>query len=94
MRRLFITWMAILVLASCAAGQTPTQDAPVATEEPLRPTPTAAPVTEVMDVAEASTATPAPIATPERKDPLPAEAWMQMPAVPSNISDRARAIYE
>jgi hypothetical protein len=95
MRRFIIMWMTILVLASCSPAQAPTQNAPIATEEPPLSTPTVVSVTEALDLAEpSSTSTPAPIATPARKDPLPAGAWMEMPVVPTLISDRARAIYE
>lgn len=41
-----------------------------------------------------ATATLGPVPAPVRKDPLPADAWMNMPVVPTGISDRARLIYE
>jgi hypothetical protein len=49
---------------------------------------------EQSDLPTASTATPAPITTPERKDLLPRDGWMQLSVVPTAVSDRARAIYE
>ncbi len=52
------------------------------------------PVIEQVDLATSTTPTLAPIATPERKDPLPQAAWMNLPVVPTSISERARQIYE
>ena len=85
------------LLAACSTGQIqvpeqPAQNSPV----PLPSQPAATPVTEAVTQAVKSTgtATPAPVGTPERKDPLPQDAWKSMPVVPSEISDRARAIYE
>lgn len=61
---------------------------------PLRSQPTTAPVTQQVDLPPTFTATSTPIATPERKDPLPEDVWMEMPVVPTGVSDRARAVYE
>jgi hypothetical protein len=95
MRRPFIAILMTLLLVACSAGQAPTTTLePVVTDEPLPTQPTEAPVTVERDLPEASTATPAPIATPERKDPLPDSAWMEIPVVPTGVSDRARLIYE
>ena len=95
MRRSSILVILMMVLAACTSGQIPEPTQSGVTEEPvLFGTPTVVAVTEAVDTAVASTATPAPIATPARKDPLPADAWKDMPAVPTDISDRARAIYE
>ncbi len=94
MHRSFIAFFMITVLAACSSGQAATATAVVMTEQPVLPSPTAASVTEATDIAVASTATPAPIATPARKDALPADAWKAMPVVPTDISDRARSIYE
>jgi len=100
MRRSFIALLMSLVLAACSAGQAPTAapesivtQEPVM-EEPLPPQPTEASVIESTDLPAESTATLAPIATPVRKDPLPESAWMEMPVVPTGVSDRARMIYE
>jgi len=95
MRRSFIAFFVILLMVACSAGQAPTPTSEsVVTEEPLPAQPTASPVTVETDLPASSTATPAPIATPTRKDPLPESAWMDMPAVPTGVSDRARLIYE
>jgi hypothetical protein len=93
--------LTIVVLVACSPGPIPTPTAEyIATEESTLPMPissagaTVVSVTEAVDLNESSTATPAPIATPIRKDPLPADAWKDMPVVPVDISERARAIYE
>ena len=100
MRRSFLAIFLIVLLAACSTGQAPTAapesmvtQEPVM-EEPLPSQPTEASVIESTELPAASTATPAPIATPERKDPLPENAWMEMPVVPTGISDRAQMIYE
>jgi hypothetical protein len=63
---------------------------------PVQAQPTAHPAIEVVDSAPTATATAAlaPVGTPERKDPLPENAWKEMPVVPTTVSDRAQAIYE
>lgn len=99
MRRTFIILMMIM-LAGCSSGQLPTPTESIEMEEPTPsmaispPGGTVVSVTEAVEVAESSTATPAPIATPARKVPLPADAWKDMPVIPADISDRAHAIYE
>lgn len=100
MRRSFIAILMMAVLVACSSGPLPIPTTEsIVTEEPVLPTPISSPggtvvsITDTVDLAEASTATPAPIATPARKDPLPANAWMNMPAVPADISAPARAIY-
>lgn len=87
---LFIT----AILSACSSGQVQVQNKSVAVDVPLQAQPTIAPVTGPVDLPPISTATQALIATPERRDPLPDGAWMEMPVVPTGISDRARAIYE
>lgn len=100
MRRSLIAVFMILLLVGCSAGQAPTVTSETAateelvTKEALLSQPTAAPATVEADLPAASTATPAPIATPIRKDPLPESAWKEMPVVPTGVSDRARLIYE
>jgi hypothetical protein len=90
------------LLAACSSGQVPTQANSIVTEEPtqaqaLDPSqnePTIESVSVSTATAVTATAIPAPVGTPARKDPLPEGAWMDMPVVPTSISDRARAIYE
>lgn len=102
MHRSFIALFMMILLVACSSGQAPSPTESILTEESAPsdalttalPTPTRDSVTEAVDSAVEPTATPAPIATPARKDPLPAGAWKEMPVVPVDISDRARAIYE
>jgi hypothetical protein len=86
------------LLAACSTGQIQVPENPVEVSAPssFRSQPTATLVTEAATLppkANASTA-PAPVGTPERKKPLPENAWKDMPVVPTKVSDRARAIYE
>lgn len=94
MHRSLIALLMMTVLVACSTGQVAPVTESIVTEEPLLPTSTVVTVTEAVDTALASTATPAPIATPTHKDPLAADAWKDMPVIPTEISDRARAIYE
>jgi len=86
------------LLAACSSGQVPAQDQNIQVNGPVpvRGQPKATSVTQVTDDSPAisATASLAPIPTPARKQPLPADAWRKMPVVPTGVSDRARAIYE
>jgi hypothetical protein len=84
------------LLAACSTGQVPTKVNTVVTKEstPLLAQPTTDSVVQAIGISVSPTSTLAPIPTPERKDPLPKDAWMQMPVVPTSISERARQIYE
>lgn len=89
---LFLLLIATL-LAACSTGQVPSK--PIVADPPTQPQPTATTVPEQTDLPVASPTTAlGSVPTPERKDPLPQDAWMQMPAVPAGVSDRARLIYE
>jgi len=89
-----------IFLAACSSGQAPqvsVQTTPVAFENggvPPQTQPTIAPIIEAVENIPTFTATAVPIGTPERRDPLPEEAWMDMPVVPTGVSDRARLIFE
>lgn len=87
-----------ILLAACSSGKVPIQNNPsVVVELPVQPQPTALHVTEeavTLPPIFTPTATLAAIGAPARKDPLPEDAWMGMPVVPTGISDRARSIYE
>jgi len=80
------------LLAACSTGQVPSK--PIAADVPRPSKPTATPVIEKVDLRASPTATLAAIATLERKDALPKDSWMQIPVVPTRVSDRARLIYE
>jgi hypothetical protein len=94
---IFLLLMTTL-LAACSFEQVPVQNNPsVAMELPVQSQPTAVPATDepvTLPPVFTSTATLAPIGRHSRKDPLPEGAWIDMPVVPTGVSDRARAIYE
>jgi hypothetical protein len=85
------------LLAACSGGETPTplvQDAqeiqptvtPLTQEEPAPTLPILLPAETAVPALEA-TATAAP------KPTLAADAWMQLPVVPAEVSDAMRAVY-
>lgn len=86
--------MVMSLLAACSSGQVATPGNVSVTEEPPPTQPAADPVIQAVDLPATNTATPAPIGTPARKDPLPQDSWMEMPVVPTDVSGRARQIYE
>ena len=82
-----MTW-----LVACSAGQAPIQVGSSLTDEPLPTQPGIVPVTE--SILSSSTNLPAPAATATPKPPLDKDAWMQMPAVPTGVSDAMQDVYE
>ncbi len=76
---------ASIFLAACSAEQSNTAQM---TSTPLGPQPTIAPAT-----ATATFLVSAPASTATLKPPLAKDAWMQMPAVPTGISDDMREVY-
>ena len=80
------------LLTACSTGRMPAQINSTVTDEPLQPKPTTASVSEATLAPIVDTPTLASTATP--KPPLAKDAWMQMPVVPTSVSDRAREIYE
>jgi hypothetical protein len=81
----------ILTLALLTACSTEQSNITQATNTPLAAQPTMDLATEPIT----STATvPAATSTPTAKPPLVRDAWMQMPAVPAEISDAMRKVYE
>jgi hypothetical protein len=94
-RKIFFLLVISTLLAACSTGKAQVQDNPVKVQVLVQSQPTATPVTRAVNVPPELTATPAstPIASPEPKDPLPEDAWKDMPVVPTNVSDRARIIY-
>jgi hypothetical protein len=81
------------LLAACSTGQVPSKPIALDTPVPAQPTTTTV-IKQQMKLPAAPTPTLAPIGTPERKEPLPQDVWMEMPVVPTGISERARLIYE
>jgi hypothetical protein len=86
------------LLAACSTGhiQVPENPVEAGAPSPVLRQPTATPVTGTIALSPELGATnaPEPVGTPERKAPLPENAWKEMPVVPTSVSDRARAIYE
>jgi len=91
-QKIFFLLLITTLLSACSTGQVPSH--PLAADAPPATQPITTPVIDQLDFPAVPTSTLAPIPTPERKDPLPQDAWMNMPVVPANISDRARQIYE
>ncbi|HEX6270861.1 MAG TPA: hypothetical protein VFZ43_11535 [Anaerolineales bacterium] len=85
----------MLMLAACSSGQGIQQaDSTQPTEEPRQTQPEPDAVKNGTALAVTRTFTPAPTTSPTPKPPLAEGAWMNMPAVPTGVSDRAREIYE
>ena len=82
----------LTLLTSCATGQeTRLAVPPQATEEMSQDQPESVPVKQATDLPATSTSIPAPTAT---KPPLEKDAWMNMPIVPTGVSERASEIYQ
>jgi hypothetical protein len=90
----FFVVLMLTLLAACSAGQAPVQSNLVAPEpsDSVQTQPTANPVIEATDLPATDTAVPAATSTP--KPPLEKDAWKQMPAVPTEISDAMREVYQ
>ncbi len=93
MKRLIIASLILTLLAACSSGQTST---PLAAIPPTDPPPHTDPAPDSPQPASASlTALPATSTpTPTPKPPLAKDAWMQMPAVPTGVSDAMRQVYQ
>jgi hypothetical protein len=98
-RKLFFLFLIPLV-AACSPGQAPTQNTVIVTKAPVftQDVPTVAgqsttdPVIQATDLPVTD---PVPLTfTAMPKPPLEKDAWMQMPAVPTGISDAMRVVYE
>lgn len=96
MKRNIYSLLLILMLAACSTGQVPTQRSSVGMEEPL-PTsrePVTDPIEQSIDLPATDIATSAPTSTSTPKPPLEKGAWMQMPAVPTDLSESMRDVYQ
>jgi hypothetical protein len=81
------------LLAACSSGQTSTPVGFVPLMgTPLHTDPALASVGQAFDSPTAVSALPTPSQTP--KPPLAKDAWMQMPAVPTGVSDAMRTVYQ
>jgi hypothetical protein len=93
-KSLFVFLM-ILLLSACSAGQAAPINIPVQATEPVAPLAAQATVDSDVEATEVSATEPVlPTATFAPKPPLEQGAWMHMPAVPTEISDAMRAVYE
>jgi hypothetical protein len=90
-QKIFFLFFITTLLAACTTGQAPLQMIS-GTDEPLQTQPTTASgsdatLTPVID-------TPTLASSPTPKPPLAKDAWMQMPIVPTGVSDRMREVYQ
>ncbi len=91
--KLFLFLLTLTLLAACSTGQAIPVNIPVQTTEAvIQAQPTA---DSVMDETELPATDPVlPTTTYTPKPPLEEDAWMQLPTVPTGISDSMRSIYE
>jgi len=92
--KLFFLFLITMLLAACSGGQAPTHSSSVVTGEapPLRAQPETVSTTEA--ILSASTSVPAYASTATPKPRLAKDAWMQIPAVPTGVSDAMVEVYE
>jgi hypothetical protein len=89
----FLFLLMITLLAGCSTGQAIPVNIPVqTTEAALQTQPTADSVMDATNLPATGTILPTATFTP--KPPLEEDAWRQMPAVPTGISDSMRSVYE
>ena len=89
-------FLVIVMLAACAPGQAPAQSSLLATQPAVREImpsqPATDPVSEATDLPATESLPPAATTTP--KPPLEEGAWMDMPAVPTGVSNAMRLVYQ
>ena len=90
----FFLLLILCLLVSCSTRQATTSAVPLPTTEQPRQT-QLEPDTDkqATDLPVTNTPNPAPTASRTLKPPLAKDAWIQMPAVPAEVSDRALEIY-
>ncbi|MEW6284883.1 MAG: hypothetical protein AB1509_01530 [Chloroflexota bacterium] len=92
MQRMILISLILTLLAACSSTGTSTPAAPLSpTDAALQTDPTPASLQPASASPTALPATSTPTPTP--KPPLAKDAWMQMPAVPSGVSDAMREVY-
>ena len=93
--KIFFLFLILTLVTACSSGQQSTPvisqptDSFVSVQDAVQSPPTADSESQTIlptDAVPASTAT--------SKPPLAKDAWKQMPVIPSDVSDRAREIYE
>jgi hypothetical protein len=83
----------MILLSACSASQAAPINIPAqATDAAIQAQPTVASIVEATDLPTTESVSPTVTFTP--KPPLEEGAWMNMPAVPTEISDSMRAVYE
>lgn len=100
MTRKFIFSLLIFMIVACSPQQAPIQNNTLATERtsaapdevPAEQQPEAASISDTTLAPAAAAARPAVTATP--KPPLAEGAWMDMPPVPTGLSDEMRTVYQ
>ena len=90
-QNIFFLFILMTLLVACSTGQAPAQ-INVVTEAPLQTQPTVASASDATLVPLVDTPTLASTAT--AKPPLAKDAWMQMPVVPTGVSDAMRDVYQ
>lgn len=91
--KIFLYFVTITLLAACSTGQANSANlAASATETTVQTQPTTDSVIEVTDLSATDATLPTATFTP--KPPLEENAWMQMSAVPTQIGDSMRFVYE
>jgi hypothetical protein len=91
--KIFFLLLLMSLLSACAAGQAaPANISAPATEAVVQIQPTADSSKEATELPATEPVSPTATFTP--KPPLEQDAWKQMPAVPTDISDAMRAVYE
>ena len=89
---ILLLWTMTL-LAACSTAQAIPVTSPVpTTRAALQTPPTADSASDATNIPATDTVLSTATFTP--KPPLEKDAWMQMPAVPSGISDSMRSVYE
>ena len=93
MRSFVLLFLTIFVLSACSTGYVPTQEASSeSTEVPLQSQPASDSVQQT--VASPTETLIVPTASRTPKPPLEKDAWMQMPAVPTGVSDAMKDAYQ
>lgn len=94
--RLFFLLLITVLLSACTSGQAaPTREPLQAEDAALQSQPTAVIADSSVEATDLpATEVIAPTVTAMSKPPLEEGAWMDMPAVPTGISDSMRAVYE
>ncbi len=90
-RKTFFLFFITTLLAACSTGGAPAQTDSVM-EEPLQTQPVID--SPAQTLIAASTDAPILASTAAPKPPLAKDAWMQMPAVPTEVSDALREVYQ